>query len=311
MELLRVSAAEYKQVFPSPFSLFNSVEFSELNKEKCNDLHYLIFADSKKRLGIIIGEKVDSLRAPFSATYSGFSYNTTVALNHYDEACKLLKEYVEKINKPLFVTLPPPLYDGLDHSKTFGAMMRAGAKIQYIDYNHHFELSRFVDYDSVLDSKVRNKLHKSFDSGLRFEKLNSKSADDVERAYEVIRINHKERGNPLHMTLENVLETIKIIPADFFVVSNQDGIDIAAAQIFHTSKDTYQIVYWGDIPSYSYLKSMNYLSYKVFEYYFNKEVKRLDIGISTENGMPNYGLCEFKENIGCYATTRLSLVLGG
>lgn len=311
MELLRVSASEYKQVFPTPYSLFNSVEFSELNKEKCNDLHYLMFADKKKRLGIIVGEKDDSLRAPFSATYSGFSYNTAVALNHYDEACKLLREYVERLNKPLYITLPPPLYDGLDQSKTLGAMMRAGAKIQYIDYNHHFELSRFADYDSILDSKVRNKLHKSLDSGLKFEILNSKIDDDVARAYEVIRINHRERGNPLHMTLENVLETIKIIPADFFIVSNQEGIDVAAAQIFHTSRDTYQIVYWGDIPSFSHLKSMNYLSYKVFEYYFGKDVKRLDIGISTEKGAPNYGLCEFKENIGCYSTTRFSLILEG
>lgn len=66
----------------------------------------------------------------------------------------------------------------------------------------------------------------------------------------------------------------------------------------------------GDVPSFSSLKSMNYLSYKVFEYYYNNtKVKILDIGISTENGIPNYGLCEFKENIGCTATTRFSLML--
>lgn len=309
MEVIRVTSKEYKQFFPNPYSLFNSVEFSELNKLKCIDVHYLIFKDTKVRLGFIIGENDVCFKAPFSASYAGFSFNSVVNLMHYDEACLALKSYISALGKKLYITLPPPIYDLTDSSKLFTSLMRAGAIVNTIEYNHHFELARFKEYDSILDSKIRNKLKNSLNSGLRFEVLNSKNPAEVARAYEVIKINHIERGNPLHMSLQNVLDTINIIPADFFVVSNEDGIDVAAAQIFHTNKDIYQIVYWGDVPSYSYLKSMNFLSYKVFEYYYGKKVKILDIGISTEDGIPNYGLCEFKENIGCFATPRFSLVL--
>lgn len=309
MEIRKVSAKEYKQVFPTPFSIFNSVDFSELNKEKVLHVHYLLFVDSKLRLGIILGETDNLLKAPFSASYGGFSFNSAVALRYYDEACKKLKEYGAQLGKQVFITLAPPLYDSLDNAKTFGALMRAGAEIVYANYNHHFEVSRFANYESILDSRIKNKLRQSLSYNLIFKKLNSKIPEDVERVYSVIRINHSERGNPLRMSLQNVLDTIKIIPADIFVVSNQECVDIASALVFHTSKYICQIIYWGDVPSYSYLKSMNFLSYKVFEYYYGTEIKSLDISISTEDGVPNYGLCEFKENIGCYATTRVSVIL--
>ena len=43
---------------------------------------------------------------------------------------------------------------------------------------------------------------------------------------------------------------------------------------------------------------MNYFTYKVFEHYFDKGLKVLDIGPSSVEGIPNYGLCSFKENLG-------------
>ena len=309
MQIIRVTSKEYQQLFPNPTSVFNSVAFSELNKEKCIELHYLVFRNPKNRLGLIVGERENGLYAPFSATYGGFSFNSNVALQHYDEACAALKEYASKISKPLYITLAPPIYNVTDNTKTFKALMRAGATIESIEYNQHFELFRFADYENILDSKIRNKLHNALNAGLTFTHLDSKNAEDVARAYEVIRINHAERGNPLRMSLQNVLDTIKIIPADFFAVTDAEGHDVAAAQIFHTTKDIYQIVYWGDIPEYSHLKSMNFLSYKVFEYYYQQGIKILDIGISTENGIPNYGLCEFKENIGCSATVKYTIEL--
>ena len=311
MTIRRISAKEYKSLFPQPFSIFNSVEFAELNKGKCIDLHYLAFHESKTRLGIILGETDDMLLSPFSASYGGFSSNTAVPLQYYDEACLCLRDYTHSIGKKIRITLAPPLYDELDNVKTFRALMSAGANIESIDYNHHFNLSQFERYEELVDSKTRNKLHKSLTLGLQFHKLDSKNHDEVARAYEVIRINHIRRGHPLKMSLQNVLDTIKVIPADFFIVTDQEGTDIAAAQIFHTSPHTCQVIYWGDVPDHPQLHSMNFLSYKVFEYYYNahSSVKTIDIGISTEDGTPNYGLCEFKENVGCLATTRFTLTL--
>jgi hypothetical protein len=79
-----------------------------------------------------------------------------------------------------------------------------------------------------------------------------------------------------------------------------EGVDVAAAQVFHVAEGVAQVIYWGDLKEYSQLRTMNLLSYRIFEYYYKaKEIKLLDIGPSTENGVPNVGLCDFKESIGC------------
>ena len=309
MEINKVTAIEYQQLFPTPTSAFNSVAFSELNKDKCIDLHYLVFRDTKIRLGLIVGEREDSLRVPFSATYGGYSFNNVIACRQYDDACRALSEFAQQMRKSLYITLAPPIYDITDNTKTFAALMRAGAKIVSIDYNQHFELSRFADYENILDSKNRNVVKKSLSLGLRFIHLDDTKVSDVARAYEIIRINHSEKGYPINMSLQNVLDTIRIVPADFFVVEDAKGCDLAAAVIFKTTKDIYQVVYWGNTYQSVPLKPMNFLAYNLFDYYYQRGVKMLDIGISTENGIPNYGLCEFKKNIGCFATTKYSLAL--
>jgi len=53
------------------------------------------------------------------------------------------------------------------------------------------------------------------------------------------------------------------------------------------------------LPEFSEYKTMNFLSFSVFEYYKSQGIRIVDIGPSTENSVPNYGLCEFKESIGC------------
>ena len=309
MEIQFVTPNEYLQFFPRPISLFNSVEFSELNSYKCIHLHYLIFKDKKVRLGIIIGEKKDSFNVPFSASYGGFSYNSNVAFQYYEAAAVLLVDWVKKNGKKLRIILAPSIYNSIDSAKTLGAFTQAGARIDTIEYNQHFELRKFCNYMELIDSKTRNKLRNALNEGLLFHILNSKSEFDIARVYDIIRCNHEEKGRPLHMSLQNIIDTVKIIPADIFVVSNLSGSDVAAALIFHTTDIIYQVVYWGDIPMYANLKSMNYLSYKIFEFYNSKGIEILDIGISTECGIPNYGLCEFKENIGCDASSRFTLIV--
>lgn len=69
MELSRVSAKEYKNSFEVVFHVFNTVEFSELNSDKCESLHYLLFKDKKVRLGIVLGERDEYVIISFFCTF--------------------------------------------------------------------------------------------------------------------------------------------------------------------------------------------------------------------------------------------------
>jgi hypothetical protein len=304
----RVDAKTYKDYFSAGNHVFNSVAFSELNKDKCIDLHYIFFKDKKIRLGIILGEREELLCSPFSAPFGGFCYNKNEKIEYFEQAVTALKEYGESVGKKIRISLPPFIYNPTVVSKCESALLRGGAAIDHIDLNYQFEVARFAEYENFIDTKAKNKLHNSMKSGFEFFQLNAKNEDDVLRAYEVIRKNREARGFPLRMSAQAVLDTVKIVPADFFVMT-YEGIDVAAAQIFHVTNDVAQVIYWGDLPEYAELRVMNYFSYKVFEHYFAKGLKVLDIGPSTEDGIPNYGLCEFKENIGCTVTTKYTVIL--
>lgn len=298
MDILRISPSEYKQIFSNPSHVFNTVDFNELNKDKCEQIHYLVFKESKIKLGIIMGEKDGVLKSPFSAPFGGFCSNKSVEIAFYENAVVRLKQYLVENGLKAKISLPPYIYGGSFISKSFSALSRCGATLAYTDLNYQYRLENFPNYEENLERSAKKNFHNSLKTNFDFIKLDSNDETQVSRAYEVIRINRESRGFPLRMPLQAVLNTIKVIKADFFVMT-YEGVDVAAAQVFHVSDGICQVIYWGDVPEYANLRVMNFFTYKVFEHYYNDGLKILDIGPSTENGIPNYGLCDFKENIGC------------
>ena len=305
MKIIDVSAAQYKEHFSKPLHVFNSVSFSELNKDKCDGLHYLLFEDTKIIFGLVLGEKGNSLCSPFSAPFGGFETNKARKLEYMEDALALLKEYGTEKNRKIFITLPPSVYDQSQVSKWFNVFSMSGAQLVYTELDYYFDLSHFSEYENHIGKNARKNLHNALNNNLSFIKLNSNDDKDVSRTYDVIRRNREEHDYLLRMSLQNVLDTVKIVDADFFIVTNEN-IDIAAAQVFRVSEDIAQVIYWGDLKDYAGLRTMNYLSYMVFKYYHDMKFRILDVGPSTVEGVPNYGLCDFKENIGCSICPRFS-----
>lgn len=304
-----------KNLIPDEFSstfqaahIFNTVAFAQLNSDKVDRVHYLSFNDPKPCFGIVLGESNGMLRSPFSAPFGGFLENGTHRLERLEKAVDMLVDYAKERSLKLLITLPPLLYDETKISKWVSVMTRK-MQLSYINLNYHLDISRMPYYRSVIDRSARNHLNQALRQNYCLHKLNSANRDDVARVYNVICCNHKERGFPLRMTFEQVWQTVSnVISADFFVLEHE-GVDVAAAQIFHVADGIAQVVYWGDIRQYAKLRPMNYLAYSLLRYYYDQGLRVLDIGPSTENGMPNYGLCEFKENIGCSVTMKYSFEL--
>lgn len=304
MLITEVTPAEYSQLLPTPSHVFNSVEFSELNRDKATELHYLILADTKTRFGIILGEKADGLHSPFSAPFGGFSSPRQQRLAYMDEATEQLKAYAA--GRPVHITLPPLVYDGTQLSKWANVLQRHGT-MQSIDLNYHFDLQQFTHYETVIERNARKNLHQAMNEDLMLTQLGNTDSD-IERAYGVIKANREEHGYPLRMTLQAVKDTAAILKADFFVMTHR-GRDIAAAQVFHVATSVAQVIYWGDLKEYSHLRTMNRLAHDIFAHYHGQGLKILDIGPSTVDGTPNHGLCEFKESIGCAVSPKFSFIL--
>lgn len=202
------------------------------------------------------------------------------------------------------ITLPPPIYESTFVSKQLNVFYRSGYKIESIDLNYHFcNADIESNYSDRIHASARKALKRSIDSNLTFYKCTTRK--DFLDAYDVIYRNRKAKNFPLKMTFDDIEKTH--IKKDFFVVANESGISIAAAIVYFVCSDVVQVVYWGDDPIYSSLRPMNFLSSRIFQYYQSQGVHYTDIGPSTEDSMPNYGLCDFKESIGCHVSSKIRL----
>ncbi len=308
MKIIETEAKDYKALFPKPQHVFNTVDFSLLNSHKAERLHYLVFDDAGARMGLILGERNDGrMYSPFSAPFGGFTTNRPQQFEYFDKAVAVLKDYCVKSGRRVMMTLPPAFYDRRQMPLAVNAMHRY-AETMCVDVNYHFDMADFDSYSTLIDRNARNKLNIALRDNLVFSKVAEGDREGVARAYEVIRRNREEHGYPLRMSYDDVRRTMDVIHADFFLLSHE-GKDIAAAQVFHVAEGICQVIYWGNLNESSHLRPMNLLAYRIFEHYHGQGLRILDIGPSTEDGTPNYGLCNFKKSIGCLPSNKFSFLL--
>lgn len=265
-----------------------------------------MFTDgSKVRFGLIVGDRGDVLASPFSAPFGGFDFTRNEGIDKIDEAVAALCRYADK---PVKITLPPPFHAPEMQPKIASALMRMPGVCIMADLNYHYDFAVVSDWESGLDRATRNKFRTSLKQGFEFTKL-PVTDSNVARVYAVISCNHATLGNPLRMTLAQVQATVRVVRADLFVLSYGQS-DVAAALVYHVAPGIVQVIYWGDTVEARALRPMNFLSWKVVEHYRRAGMRIYDLGPASEAGLPNPGLCEFKEGLGCLPTLKYSFILG-
>lgn len=307
MDVLEVSSNEYAARVTEPFTLFDTVEFAALNAHKVETVKYLIFNDGKDRFAMIGGIRESGLCFPFSASFCCLTkIDSNDKIEHYYEAVNALKEYARKQKlKKIEILLPPAYYDVSSITKFYNALICNGFVQQSADVNFEYYLYKFgAEYPKIIPYNSRKSLNIAIRNQLSFEKTN-----DYAAVYSVIKNNRESKNYSLKMSLDDVLKTADVIPTDLFLVKDVSGNNIASALVHHIREGIVRVVYWGNIAGSDKLCSMNFISYNVFKYYHDHGKIIVDIGPSTIDGVPNYGLCNFKEGIGCDCSIKPNLIL--
>lgn len=306
MELIEVSAEEFANIIPDSYHIYNSVGFAGINQAKCDELFYLLFKDRKYRLGLTAGIRDNMLLSPFSAPFGGFSFlKDDVQIAAIESAEKLLSQFcIDKGLSGIKFSLPPMFYAESFLAKYINVLYRHGYQMLNIDLDFYIDLKNTSDYESIIWHNARKNLRIANTKNLSFEKVGK---NYLEVVYDIIRKNRSFKGKPLNMSLSEIEATMNIISTDLFVCKH-GSIPIASSIVFRVNENTLYIPYWADLPGNIELKPMNLLSSKIFEYYRKMGDDYVHIGISTENSIPNYGLCEFKESIGCTITPKFSFL---
>lgn len=292
-----IDKQQFAKNFPCTMHVFNTVAFSTLNEDKCEELRFLELKDRKPRMGITFGLRGSLLCSPFSAPFGGFVFaSPDSSLEMVDKAVKALVRYADLRRLSIRITLPPAFYQPLLIPKQLFSLSANGFRQLYDDVNFHFDLQAFSDYKSILWRNARKNLQRAQSEPFVFKR--AESQEEIIAAYSTIEQNRQSKGYPLKMSLQDVLDTIEVVRADFFNLS-MNGTNVAAAQVFHVAPGVVQVIYWGDVPGFENYRPMNCLAAHLVDYYKKAGIRYVDVGPSSQFGAPSIGLCNFKESIGC------------
>ncbi len=306
----RVTAEEYRELVPDRRVFFNEPAFTELNKERADEVYYLIMMrENSARFGLIGGRVDKAMKTPFSAPYSypvsilNESKQETIdaALGCYEDYCR-----DQEIQEIRFI-FPPLFYDEHLLSGWVNAFYRSGYAVANLDLNYSLNLEKLnvgeEAYGQLITQKGRKALRRAERNGL--EIVRCESEEDYREAYHIIQIGHDAKGFPVKMSYEQLSATLKLIDHDAFIV-RKDGVGIVAEYLYRVNERIVQGIYTGTHPDYMDCNGMNLLTYYTICYYGDQGYKILDKAIATEDSEPNYGLCNFKESVGCERSLKYS-----
>lgn len=305
MRVLEVTPKDYREEVRNVASVFDTPGFALLNAHKCDRIHFLVFQDSRRALAAIIGGKGADARMPFSAPHGCFSWiKTRPRLSDFYSAIETLEAWSRDGGYRSLEFRPPPAFyhEGVVSSLVHASVGR-GFQVAAMELNHHRLLSGDLDAGlATLDPKARQKLKFGEEAGHRFLELQGPSG--LARAYGIIQLNRAAKGYPLRLSLEELQCTLGTVPGLVFLVQDARGTDLAAAIVFLVAPCIAQVIYWGNRPGSEGLHPMNFLARKLEEDLRGRGIQVLDVGPSTEGGVPNFGLCDFKQSLGCQATVK-------
>lgn len=305
MEVIESTFEEYKKLV-QPQAFYNQSDFNNLNAIRAEKVHYLIFKDTKNRFALTIGERDGEWLCPFSAPFGTFvNVKSKWDIFQLEESIRAFDEYMKEKKAKVTFGLPPEFFSPKIVCVMQNTLFNLGYFVKFFDVNFQLDLRNVYvdDYADRIPYNGKKNLKIALSSDLTLK--HCETEDEKRRAYELIRINRESRGYPLHMSCEQVMNTIKLVDHDMFIV-NHETEEIAAALVYHVTDKIGQVIYWGDIPGYSELKPINFLSYNLIQYYGSRGFNYLDIGISTDHGVLNFGLADFKISIGCETSTKLT-----
>lgn len=303
-----VDRITYEQVTRNIKNVFNTAGFAELNRSKVDDLRYVIaYKGESPRFGCIFGIREDQWLCPFSAPFGYMEpLKRDQTVENFEDALKAVESVaIEDGCVEMSMTLPPAFYDSDVINTWYAIMVNSGWKERLADISFALNINYLKDdYISKMHHNARKNYHIALKSGLKLWEC--KTPEDEIKAYNIIKTNRKSKGYPLRMSEEQVLDTIRIVPANMYIVSDATS-DVASSLIYDVTHNIAQVIYWGDIPDCQDKKVINFLSHELLELYAGRGFSYLDIGPATEEGVPNYGLCDFKDSIGCERTAKFQM----
>ncbi len=307
--LKEISEKEFYSLFTSKQNPFLSKEFYLLNKEKVEEVKFLINDEPKPTIGMILGRVEQSLLSPYSAPFGGIHYShSNIYIDKIEAFAENIKEYFYLNQYHFFkCVFPPSIYGVSFNHKMINAMVRKGFKLETP------ELTSYVNLNDFNYRFTHKSSREYYNQALRNKLVFKPVSDDKtkQEIVDLIKENRERSGRKLRMNFEDFMKIESIWDVNYFGIFNSENLMVAGAifYVFPNDKLVYTAI-WGDSNDGRNLRAMDFLTFESWSHFKKNDFHYIDLGISTEdNAVPNEGLLRFKETHEAITEMRYILTL--
>jgi len=296
---------EFHSINNKGLAFFHTSEF--INRRKESTPLFFNLYEAGKPLTSIAFEIVDhqAISLPKSP-FGGIITNQGVDQQQLERYLKTIIDYFQK-NKVRTIQIknPPDCYTSSQRTID-NALLNAGFSISHTDINQHVT----VDQTS-LRQKVSSNRTKQLDlcdhHQYEFKKLNSSY---LGQAYDLITECLEAKRFPITMTKVEIKNAFLAFPAHYILFGIFDKSDMIATAISVkvNNKILYNF-YHGDRLAYRKTSPVAMLLIGIYAYCQQQQFDIFDLGISTDQGVLNEGLFNFKKSCNAVTSKKISYFL--
>jgi hypothetical protein len=286
--------------------LFNSHRFFQLHASDRHGAYFEWVQDGKVVAATHFTEVESGLwRSPARGTYSGLVWLPGLGLESLCGFHDAFLTRLRALGASRLEVLPAPMAHDPTAFATQVCLLRAcGYEASQCDLNHSLEIDQRPLSERMNYANLK-RLRKGCREGLVAQELLEK---DLPEVYDTIAVNRATKGIKMSMSLLQLEEMMESFPEAVKLFGCRVGGELVAAAVCIRVEDgVLYVFYWGDRPGYSSLSPVVTLADAIYAYCQNRGIRLLDVGISTVDSQPNFGLIQFKSGLGFSASLKVRM----
>jgi hypothetical protein len=282
--------------------LFNEPAYFQLHSGSTADLYAQLVrsTDLKVYATLALYEtEPNAFTSPRRGTFGGLSLNDPLDFPLAERFLSTMIDFVKAEGaRSLRIRCAPSSHDQALFSVVFNTLTRQGFNLASQEVNYDLSVDD-RNYTNRIEYGNLKRVRKALREGFISEKIDPALCPDV---YSVIEKNRTRLGVSVSMSLSQLQEMFRIFPQRlhlFAVYRDASRMEMVASAVCMALNDTVlYIFYWGDVADVSTFSPIALLASTIYDFCQRHGFSVLDAGISTLNGEPNFGLIQFKRNLG-------------
>jgi hypothetical protein len=242
-------------------------------------------------------------RSPARGTYAGLVWVPGLGLDSLLSFHEAVLARLRALGASRVEVLPPPMaHDPMAFATQTYLLRACGYETSQCDLNHSLEVDERPLAERMSYGNLK-RLRKGVREGLVAQAL---PHTDLPEVYDTIAANRASKGHEMSMSLSQLTAMAARFPDAMKLFGCHMGSELVAAAVcIQVEKGVLYVFYWGDRPGYASLSPVVTLADAIYTHCQTHGVRLLDVGTSTVDRQPNFGLIQFKSGLGFSASLKL------